>query len=77
MRNFANHMLITTVAIVSVSQTGMKTSGRFVPVLETLVPPLEKSAGRKERAANPTMMIVRSTSRREDLPPRPASCDVL
>jgi hypothetical protein len=35
-------------------------------VLVVPVPPLEKSDGRKERAANPSMMTVRSTRRRDE-----------
>jgi hypothetical protein len=72
-----NHMLMTTVAMVRVSQTGMNTSGKFVPVLVVPVPPLEKREGRKDRAANPTMMMVRSTSRRgEDFLAGPVPCDM-
>jgi hypothetical protein len=63
-----NHMLMMTVEIVRVSQTGMKISYTC----------LEKSAGRKERAANPSMMTVRSNSRRgEDfLAPSLLLCDM-
>jgi len=75
MMNFANHMLMMTVAIVRVSQMGMKMFGRSPAVLETPVPPLEKSEGRKARAAKPTMIIVISKSRRgEDFAPPPL-CD--
>jgi hypothetical protein len=67
MMNFANHMLMMTVEIVRVSQTGMKTSYTC----------LEKSDGKKERAANPSMMIVRSIRRRvEDFFVYPAPCDI-
>jgi len=77
MRNLVNHMLMTTVAMVRVSHTGMKMFGMSDPVLETPVPPLEKRAGKKERPANPTMIIVTSTSRRcEDLLGAPVPCDV-
>jgi len=67
MRNLANHMLMMTVEMVRVNQTGMKTSCTF----------LEKSDGKKERAANPTMIIVRSKSlREEDFLGAPAPCDM-
>jgi hypothetical protein len=76
MRNLANHMLMMTVAIVRLSHTGMNKLGRSDDVLETPVPPLEKRAGKKEAAANPTMIRVRSTSRRgEDLLAAPVPCD--
>jgi hypothetical protein len=69
--NLANHMLITTVPTVSVNQTGMKRLGRFVPVLVTLVAPLEKSEGANVRRAKPSMITVMTRRRREDdlLPP--------
>ena len=67
MRYFANHILMITVAMVRVSHTGMKISCVL----------LWNNEGRNVRAANPTMMIVRSISRRDDdffAPPVP--CDV-
>lgn len=77
MMNLANQKLMTTVAIVRVSQTGMKMFGRFPAVLETSVPPpLEKSEGKKERAAKPTIITVISKSRRgEDFLAPPLPCD--
>jgi hypothetical protein len=57
-RCFANHMLIKTVAMVRVSHAGMNIAWVF----------LETSEGPHVRAAKPTMMTVRSKSRRgEDL----------
>jgi len=77
MMNLANQKLIMTVAIVRVSQMGMKMFGRFAAVLETPVPPpLEKSEGRNERAAKPTIITVISKSRRgEDFFAPPLPCD--
>jgi len=66
MRRFANHMLIMTVAMVSVSHTGMKMFGRSDDVLDVPVTPLVKSEGAQVRAAKPTMTMVISTSRRDD-----------
>jgi hypothetical protein len=64
MRYFANHMLMMTVPMVRVSHTGMKTSCMF----------RVKREGKKERAANPTMIIVRSMSLRgEDFPEAPGT----
>jgi len=63
-----NHMLMMTVEIVRVSQMGMKMSCTC----------LEKSEGRKARAANPSMMMVRSSSRRDEdflAPPLLPPCD--
>jgi hypothetical protein len=72
-----NQKLMITVTMVRVSQTGMKMVVKFVPVLVIPVLPLEKSDGRKERAANPSMMMVRSTKRRgEDFFVAPVPCDV-
>jgi len=77
MMYLVNHMLMITVTMVRVSQTGMKMVGKFVPVLVIPVLPLEKSDGRKERAANPSMMIVRSIRRRgEDFFIAPVPCDM-
>jgi hypothetical protein len=74
---FTNQKLMITVTMVRVSHTGMKMRVKFVPVLVVPVPPLEKSDGRKERAANPSMMMVRSIRRRaEDFLLGAASCDV-
>jgi hypothetical protein len=59
-----NQKLMTTVAMVSVIQIGMKISCTF----------LEKSEGKKVRAANPTIMIVTAISRRDEdffAPPLP------
>jgi hypothetical protein len=67
-------MLIMTVAMVRVSHAGMKMSGRFVPVLESPVAPLEKRAGPQLRAANPTIMTVMRTRRREEDFFAPAAC---
>ncbi len=78
MRNFANHMLMTTVDTVRVNQTGMKMFGRFVPVLDSPETPLENREGKKERAAKPTITIVMSTSLRDDdLPALLAPFDTL
>jgi hypothetical protein len=77
MMYFVNQKLMITVTMVRVSQTGMKMVVKFVPVLFIPVPPLEKSDGRKERAANPSMMMVRSSRRRdEDFFLAPVPCDV-
>jgi hypothetical protein len=55
---FANHMLITTVAIVSVSHAGMNIAWAF----------LDTNEGPQVRAAKPSMMTVNSMRRRgEDL----------
>jgi len=51
-----NHMLMMTVAIVSVSQAGMKAAWTF----------LVKSEGPQVRAAKPTMMIVIKSSRLDE-----------
>ena len=65
MMNFTNQKLMTTVPIVRVSQMGMKMSGRFDAVSDTPVPaPLEKREGKKDAAANPSIMTVMSKSRR-------------
>jgi hypothetical protein len=61
-----NQKLMITVPMVRVSHTGMKMVVKFVPVLVVPVPPLDKSDGRKERAANPSMMTVRSMRRRDE-----------
>jgi len=66
MMYLVNQKLMITVTMVRVSQTGMKMVEKFVPVLVIPVPPLEKSDGRKERAANPSMMMVRSSRRRDE-----------
>ncbi|HVB95515.1 MAG TPA: hypothetical protein VND41_02800 [Nitrososphaerales archaeon] len=77
MMYLVNHMLMITVTMVRVSQMGMKMVGKFVPVLVIPVLPLEKSDGRNERAANPSMMMVRSTIRRgEDFFIAPVPCDM-
>jgi hypothetical protein len=75
MMNLANHMLMTTVAMVRLSHTGMKMFGRSVAVLETPVPaPLQKREGTNKAAAKPSMITVSTKSLRgEDLPPPP--CD--
>lgn len=67
MMYLVNQKLMMTVEIVRVSQTGMKISYTC----------LEKSDGRNERAANPSMMMVRSSRRRdEDFFLAPVPCDV-
>jgi len=64
-------MLMTTVEMVSVIHAGMNMFGRFVDVLDVPVTPLESREGAQVSAANPTMMIVTSTIRRDEdfLPP--------
>ena len=75
MMNLANHMLMMTVAMVSVSHAGMKMSVRFKEEALTDVLLFEKSARPQVRTAKPTIMIVRSMSRRrEDFWPS-APCD--
>jgi hypothetical protein len=54
MRFFVNHMLMMTVAMVSVSHAGMNIAWTF----------LENSAGPHVRRAKPTMMTVMSRRRR-------------
>jgi hypothetical protein len=74
---FTNQKLMITVTMVRVSHTGMKMVEKFVAVLVVPVPPLDKSDGRKERAANPSMMTVRSVRRRaEDFFLGAVLCDV-
>ncbi len=73
MRYLANHMLMTTVAMVRVIQTGMNKSGKLVPVLSP-VAPLEKSAGRNVSAAKPSITAVTMTSRRDEDLFAPAPC---
>ena len=53
---FANHMLITTVPMVRVSQTGMKIAWVL----------LDSNDGPQVRAAKPTMIIVNNIRRREE-----------
>ena len=70
MMYFANHMLITTVAMVRVSHAGMNTSVRLKEVALTPVLLFEKSATPQVRAAKPSITTVRISKRRgEDLPP--------
>ncbi len=77
MRNLANHMLMMTVAMVSVSHMGMKMLGKLADVLDVPVPPLEKSEGRNERAAKPTMMtVIRTSLRDEDFFAPPVPCGI-
>ena len=76
MRRFANHMLIITVEMVKVIHAGMKMFGKSVDVWPTPVPPLENNAGAHVRRANPTMMTVISTSRREEDFVAPAPLDM-
>jgi hypothetical protein len=77
MMYLVNQKLMITVTMVRVSHTGMKMVEKFVAVLVVPVPPLDKSDGRKERAANPSMMTVRSVRRRaEDFFLGTALCDM-
>jgi hypothetical protein len=62
---FTNQKLMITVTMVRVSHTGMKMRVMLFAVLDTPVPPL-KSDGKKERAANPSMMTVRRKRRRAE-----------
>ncbi len=66
-RRFVNQTLMTTVAMVRVSQAGMNIVSKF----------LDSSEGPQVRAAKPSMMTVR-TSRRfeEDLPESAPPWDV-
>jgi len=69
MRNLANHMLMTTVAIVKVIHAGMKMSVLLKPVADTAVLRFEKRATPQVRAAKPNIVTVRMRRRREeDLP---------
>jgi len=69
-------MLTMTVAMVRDTHAGMNTKVKFVPVLDTVVVPLEKRDTPHVRAAKPTMTIVRSVSRRgEDFFAPPPLCD--
>jgi hypothetical protein len=61
-----NQKLMITVPMVRVSHTGMKMVVTFNPVCVDPVPPLEKSDGKKESAAKPSMMTVRSIRRRDE-----------
>ena len=62
---FANHMLMTTVPTVRVSQAGMNIDWTF----------LDKSEGPQVSAAKPTIITVIKMSRfGDDLPPVEASC---
>ncbi len=71
MMNLANHMLMITVAMVSVSHAGMNMSVRFKEEALTDVLLFEKSATPQVRTAKPTIMIVMMSRRREDLAPAP------
>jgi len=59
-------MLIMTVAMVRVIHAGMKMFGKFVAVLDLPVTPLETKEGAQVSAANPNMMMVINTRRREE-----------
>ncbi len=59
---FANHMLITTVAMVRVTQAGMKTQAKDVDVLATMVPPRANRATPQVKTAKPIITSVNSNS---------------
>jgi hypothetical protein len=66
-----------TTPIVRVSQTGMKSREKASPVEVDAVAPLEKSDGRKERAATLTMITTISSIRRgEDFFVAPYPCEL-